>query len=363
MQKMPDIAVMLIATDGNMQIYDVNPEVCREFGYSREELVGQHIGRYLTETSRQMIKERVQFRETLGGISEMQVDVVTKTGELLPVEISTTRYLDDDGKQLWAQATLINMTAAKATVQQRLELVSQMQETQRSLNAFSRVASAQLRQPLSMLDSFTTMISSKIRPVLQSGVAEQLDMLQFQIKQFEAVVERMTSLAVVNEAADLQVVDLQALLDSALKPLQARIDEQQATIIVEGELPLVTIGSNQLGLVLHNLVDNALLYASPDRPLAVYIIGRTQGSQIELVIADNGVGFDPATKEAAFDAFRERNSGAGPQRLGVGLAVCRRIMEQLQGSIDVKPVPGKGCEFTLRFADNTPDPSLSQASA
>jgi light-regulated signal transduction histidine kinase (bacteriophytochrome) len=134
MQKMPDIAVMLLATDGNMQIYDVNPEVCREFGYSPEELIGQYIGRYLTQESRQMIKQRIQFREMLGGIREMQV------------------------------------------------------------------------------------------------------------------------------------VDLKALLDSALKPLQARISEQQATIIVEGELPLVTIGSDQLGLVLHNLVDNALLYASPDRP-------------------------------------------------------------------------------------------------
>jgi light-regulated signal transduction histidine kinase (bacteriophytochrome) len=134
MQKMPDIAVMLLATDGNMQIYDVNPEVCREFGYSPEELIGQYIGRYLTQESRQMIKQRIQFREMLGGIREMQV------------------------------------------------------------------------------------------------------------------------------------VDLKALLDSALKPLQARISEQQATIIVEGELPLVTIGSVQLGLVLHNLVDNALLYASPDRP-------------------------------------------------------------------------------------------------
>jgi light-regulated signal transduction histidine kinase (bacteriophytochrome) len=156
----------------------------------------------------------------------------------------------------------------------------------------------------------------------------------------------------------LHMVDLKLTLDAALKPLQARISQQQATVIIEGDLPVVTIGSDQLGLVLHNLVDNALLYAAPERPLAIYIIGRIKGDQVGLVVADNGVGFEPAAKEAIFDAFRDRSQHAGQQRTGVGLAVCRRIMDQLQGSIDVTPVMGQGCTFSLRFLDRTVDSSL-----
>jgi len=354
MYTLPDIAVMLIATDGHAKIADVNSEVCRQMGYDRADLIGVGIGKYLTPESRTRMLGRLQFRESAGGFQQLPVDIQCQDGAIIAVEISTRQLFDDEGQQSGAVATLINVTQSKLAERQCVLLATELAQTHRSLTAFSRIAAAQLGQPLAMLESFVTMIEHKARPLMTPAGVQQLDQLQMEIKQYGEVLSQAAALAAVDEGeAGLHVVDLAVMLPRCVESLRAKIDACQAACVAEDALSVVIIGTSQLERVIHNLIDNAMRYRVQDRVPAMHLIVTRDGALVEISVTDNGQGVDETNSEALFESFTRDARADRLQEKGVGLAICRRIMTQAGGTIRATPGADVGSRFTLPFTDHS----------
>jgi len=354
MVHLPDIVVMLILTDGDEKISAVNPEVSRQMGYRPEDLIGASIGKYLTPESRTRMLARLQFRGTAGGIEKLPIEIQCLDGSVMAVRVSTKQYFDDMGKQTGALATLINVTQGQQAELESVLIASELAQAHRSLGEFSRVVATQLSEPFSMFESFAGMIDHNARLLLATAGQQQLDDLQEQIKQFGEVLARVAALATVDTSdTGLHVVDLAVLVKHCVEGLRSKIEECQAAVIVEGDLSVVTIRSPQLDLVIHHLLDNAMRYRSPSRVLAIHLVCKRVGGQVEISVTDNGLGFDQKNCELIFESFKRDVRSDRLEKRGVGLAICRRIMAQADGAIHATSANGYGSTFILRFKDHS----------
>lgn len=141
-------------------------------------------------------------------------------------------------------------------------------------------------------------------------------------------------------------VDLNDVIDEVV----ADLDDQGAREAVQTMgLPVIEADKAQMYLLFLNLVSNALKFADPDRPVSVVVAARSVGDGYRTItVTDNGVGFDPATAPTLFEPF-QRGDDRRTEGSGIGLAVCRRIVERHAGTIRADSAVGMGSTFTIRL--------------
>ena len=138
-------------------------------------------------------------------------------------------------------------------------------------------------------------------------------------------------------------LDAGGILDKALTNLAVGIKESNACI-TRSALPRVRIHAFQLEQILQNLVGNSIRYRGTD-PLRIHVAAARQGSEWLFSVQDNGIGIDPQYKEHVFGLFKRLHSVADYPGTGMGLAICRGIVERIGGRIWVESEPGRGATF------------------
>jgi signal transduction histidine kinase len=141
------------------------------------------------------------------------------------------------------------------------------------------------------------------------------------------------------------------VLHEAVANLTKMIEESHASIESE-MLPVVNFDASQLGQVFQNLLDNAIKYRKPDDPLRVHISARQDNTEWVFIVADNGIGFDQGAAETIFEPFK-RLHGANTPGSGIGLAICKRIIERNGGRIWAESVVGRGSAFSFTIPVST----------
>lgn len=150
---------------------------------------------------------------------------------------------------------------------------------------------------------------------------------------------------------ELRPVDAEAVIDSALSDVHSLIEESGAVIErrIEPGLPFVTADEAALKQCLHNLVTNGLKYGGEGRWLG--ITARSRDGEVDIAVADRGIGIDPAELAQVFDPFYRGEAAVASQihGTGLGLSLARDLVQGMGGSIEAVSTPGKGSEFTLRL--------------
>jgi signal transduction histidine kinase len=174
--------------------------------------------------------------------------------------------------------------------------------------------------------------------------------MQNAARRMQAMIDGLLNLSRVNtRGSDFQRVHLTETAREVVEDLEAQIEKTGGRVIV-GPLPDVQGDPLQLRQLLENLVGNALKYHRADVPPVVEVSGEIiqEGKLklVQLVVADNGTGFDEAQSEKIFQPFM-RLHGRKYSGSGIGLAICRRIVERHGGSITARSVPGEGSRFII----------------
>jgi light-regulated signal transduction histidine kinase (bacteriophytochrome) len=149
-------------------------------------------------------------------------------------------------------------------------------------------------------------------------------------------------------------VAVQDLLDQVLVDIAPRIEEAGATVVVDGELPVVEADANAIGRLLQNLIVNAIKYARDGEAPRVTVRAwrrAPERSGWTLEVADEGPGIPPGAEERIFRVFQRLHGRDEGEGNGIGLAICRRIAERHGGSIGVKPTPGGGATFVVELTE------------
>jgi signal transduction histidine kinase len=233
------------------------------------------------------------------------------------------------------------------------ESLSELQRSNRELEAFASVAAHDLAAPLRVVVGYAEMLAaddSQFSP----QIAELLDKVASTSRRMQAQVDGLMALArVESEELTCDRYDIRTLVQEALTPLRDELERSAATVDV-GAMPMAVANATGVVQVFGNLLSNALKYGGRRPSVTVEAI-RASGAW-QFTVADRGVGLPEGDEGQLFELF-ERGSGTNPiPGAGIGLAVCRRIVERHGGRIWCSRRAGGGTEFHFTLPDRTPDP-------
>ena len=239
----------------------------------------------------------------------------------------------------------------------RRELERRSEELERSnrdLEQFAYIASHDLQEPLRMVSSYTTLLAEDLGDSLDDDARRHLDFAHDGALRMQQLVDDLLAYSRVNRGtdSDRQPVDCDQLVETATVDLHEAIAAAGATVTHD---PLPTVTGRPVGLrqLFTNLVGNAVKFRG-DEPVRVHVSAARDGPTWRFAVADNGIGLDPAQAERIFEVFKRLHPRDRYPGTGIGLAICRKVVEHHGGRIWVESQPGLGAtfRFTLPAADN-----------
>lgn len=227
-----------------------------------------------------------------------------------------------------------------------------LERSNQELQDFAYVASHDLQEPLRKIQAFGNLLETEYGDQLGDG-KDYLDRMRSAAKRMSALIEDILEFSrVTTKARGFQPVDLTVVAREVLEDLETRIEDTGATVVLD-KLPKIDADAMQIRQLLQNLIGNALKFHMEGRPPVVKIHAEVDISQpkqtrlITLSIEDNGVGFDEKYRDRIFAVFQRLHTRESYEGTGIGLAVCRKIVERHGGTISASSHPGKGATFTV----------------
>ncbi len=307
----------------------------------------------------------MEFMQAFDIKAKLAVPILLKQkfwGLLVAHQCSSTRQWSSFETELLKQlADQIGIALAQAQLLE--QETRQRQELTRSnaeLENFARVASHDLQEPLRKIVAFGDRLKAKYSEVLTDQGCDYLERMQNAAERMQTLIEDLLTLSrITTKAQPFVPVDLAQVTQEVLSDLEVRIEQTQGKVDV-GELPTLDADPLQMRQLLQNLIGNALKFHQRVEPPRVKIYSQLLQSEAQqptgssarhtlcqILVEDNGIGFDEKHTDRIFTAFARLHGRSEYEGTGMGLAICRKIVERHNGSITAKSQPGQGSTFIV----------------
>jgi signal transduction histidine kinase len=240
-------------------------------------------------------------------------------------------------------------------------LAEQTEELRRSnseLEQFAYVASHDLQEPLRKVASFCQLLEKRYGDELDDRAKQYIDFAVDGAKRMQVLINDLLTFSRVGRVHDAsRTVDLNQILDRALGNLALAVEESGAVVVRGDPLPEVTGDPTNLTMLLQNLIGNAVKFRRPDVPCRITFGCVGDGDEWHLTVEDNGIGVAPEFAEKVFIIFQRLHARDEYEGTGIGLALCRKIVEFYGGRIWLESVPtgGTRIHFTLPAVPAEPE--------
>jgi signal transduction histidine kinase len=234
-------------------------------------------------------------------------------------------------------------------VEERKEVEGRLKKSNEELQQFAYAVSHDLKEPLRAVASFLGLVDRRLasRGGADQDVHEFIGYAVDGAKRMDRLIDDLLEYSRVHtRGRAFQAVDLNDVLDQACGNLALAIEESGARLHVS-RLPTVTADPHQMVQLFQNLLGNAIKYHKPDVPPEVGVAAHEQEGVVQVEVRDNGIGVAPENFERIFVLFQRLHTTEEYEGTGIGLAVCKRIVERHGGSIGVESTPGQGCTFRV----------------
>jgi signal transduction histidine kinase len=212
------------------------------------------------------------------------------------------------------------------------------------LQQFAYVASHDLQEPLRMVASYTQLLAKRYKGKLDADADDFIGYAVDGATRMQRLInDLLTYSRVTSQGREFEQVDCDLLLDSVLSTLRLTIEENLA-VVTHDALPKVTADGGQLGQLFQNLVSNAIKFHGAEPP-RVHVSAERQNNQWLFSVRDNGIGVDPQYVDRIFVIFQRLHDREEYPGTGIGLALCKKIVERHGGHIWVESQPGRGATF------------------
>ena len=286
-----------------------------------------------------------------GSSASYQVErVVDATAGVIELTVALLPLPDKPGQTAVIQAR--DVTRQREAERAARDSLTELERSNRELEAFASVAAHDLAAPLRVVVGYAEMLAQD-ESELSPQIAELLDKVASTSRRMQAQVDGLMTLArIEGEELTSDRLDIRALVDEALAPLRDEIERRRAIVEI-GPLPVAVGNATGLIQVFGNLLSNALKYGG-ERPSVTVEAIRASGAW-QFTVCDRGIGLPEGDEGQLFELF-ERGGGTGRiPGAGIGLAVCRRIVERHGGRIWCTRRNGGGAEFHFTLPDRVPD--------
>jgi light-regulated signal transduction histidine kinase (bacteriophytochrome) len=232
------------------------------------------------------------------------------------------------------------------------------------LEQFAFVASHDLQEPLRKIQAFGDRLKVKCESSQSTEIRDYLDRMQNAAARMRTLINDLLAFSrVIRSSEPFVAVDLAVVTKEVLGDLEVRIEKSGAKVEVQA-LPSIDADPMQMRQLMLNLISNALKFQPPGAVPVVKITSRSltavSGENLcEVSVEDNGIGFDEKYLDKIFAVFQRLHGRSEYEGTGVGLAVCRRIVDRHHGNILAKSQPGKGATFIITLPVNQPKPEVT----
>jgi signal transduction histidine kinase len=279
--------------------------------------------------------------ETHGGTHSSEYRHVRPGGTVVWVKGSATELADSEGEFSGYIGTITDITALKHAEQLKDQFLS--------------LVSHELRTPLATIYGGSRLLKERFERIPEEDRVELLADIVSEAERLQRIIENLLLLTRLDTAGlELEPVPLQVTTRKIIEKVQARSTYRSFKLDIDEEVPAVMANPTYVELVLENLIGNAIKYSPNDSIIDIEVRSIDEGATV--VIADRGIGIDDEQAERLFEAFyRSKQARTLASGVGIGLAVCKRVIEVQEGSIWGRPREGGGSEFGfyLRGAPDT----------
>jgi signal transduction histidine kinase len=232
---------------------------------------------------------------------------------------------------------------ADDAVRERTRMLEHMN---RELEEFAAVASHDLQEPLRKIRTFASRLRALLAPNLDDTTTDYFRRMDDAASRMQQLMEDLLAYAQLARAVSPRPVDLAQITREVLRDLETAIEQAGARIEV-GELPALIGVPLQLRQLMQNLIANALKFARPGVPPVVHIEGTRTGDRVTIAVGDNGIGFDEKHLARIFAMLQRLHGRGAYPGSGMGLAICRRVVEAHGGEITARSTPNEGSTFLV----------------
>ena len=340
----PD-AMVIVNEAGDIVLLNLQAE--KQFGYRRDELVGRKVTNLIPEgfAERLIADGNRTAAEALVQQIGMGIDLYgrRKDGSEFPIEMMLSPLESAHG--ILVTAAIRNITVRKEGEENLLRTAEELKQTNDQLQQFAYVASHDLQEPLRMVASYTQLLAKRYVGRLDSDADEFISYAVDGCNRMQTLIRDL--LAYSHSGTDgkaQRVISTEDVLQEVLINLRAMIEESGA-VVTHDSLPTIMSSGSQLAQIFQNLIGNAIKYRSASAPRVHISATKNDGKGWVLSVRDNGMGIEPQYFEKIFVLFQRLHGREEFSGTGIGLAVCKKIVEQLGGTIWVESQPEKGSTF------------------
>ncbi len=340
----PD-AMVVVNQDGDIVLLNLQAE--KQFGYRRDELLGQKVTNIIPEGfAERLIADRLRSAEDalaqqIG--TGIELTGLRKNGSEFPIELMLSPLESADGTLV--TAAIRDISVRKQAEQELARNVEELSRSNEELGQFAYIASHDLQEPLRMVASYTQLLSRRYTGKLDKDADEFIAFAVDGANRMQHLIQDLLTYSRVGtKVNDLRDISSEDALQRALVNLQSAIADSGA-LVTHDVLPTVQADETQLVQLFQNLVGNAIKYQSPGIPLVHISTDKNGGGKWIFSVQDNGIGIDPKYFERIFGMFQRLHKRDEFDGTGIGLAICKKIVERHGGNISVESKPGKGSTF------------------
>lgn len=340
-----DQSAIVAITDVRGNIIHANDKFCEISKYSRDELLGQN--HRILNSGYHPKEFFVDLWKTIasGKAWEGEIRNRAKDGSYYWVYTTIVPSLNAAGKPYEYVSIRYEITQKKMAEEKLKLYANRLEASNEELQNFATVAAHDLQEPLRKIQSFGERLKTKAKDVLTPELMDYVDRIQSSAERMRRLIDDLLSYSrVASRAQPFEPVDLNQLLSEVLTDLEVRIEQADAKIHV-GKLPRIEADPAQIRQLFQNLLSNALKFKKPGVAPEIAVDATVSGNICTVTVQDNGIGFEEKYLDRIFKIFQRLHGRFEYEGTGIGLAICRRIVERHGGTLTARSAPGEGATF------------------
>jgi PAS domain S-box-containing protein len=345
-QGVKDYAILMLDPEGRITSWSDAAE--RIKGYRAEEIIGEYSSKFYTPEAIAQGKPSQHLKVAAEqGRSEDEGQRVRKDGSIFWASVVITALRDKTGRLCGFAKVTRDITERKKSEEALAETIGELKRSNDELQHFAYVASHDLQEPLRMVASYTQLLAQRYKGRLDTDADEFIAYAVGGCNRMQDLIQDLLTYSRAGTSGNgkaLLKVSSENVLKEALANLQGTI-EVSGAVVTHDSLPTLTTDDTQLVQVFQNLVGNAIKYRGAEVPHVHVSATKNGGNEWIFSVRDNGLGIDPQYFDRIFVLFQRLHGREEFKGTGIGLAICKKIVERQGGRIWVESQPEKGSTF------------------
>ena len=349
------MADSLFVIDAEARIRVINDAARNLFGYEDADILGRSIESLEAPEFHGSIGHTLGELGLRGPVRDQERVFLDHQGRRIDVSISISPIFDEETEE-GAVVIVRDIRERKRAEDEFRAFAQKLQQSNRELEDFAYVASHDLQEPLRKIQAFGDRLRSKYSSSLPPEAVDYLNRMQSAAGRMQSLInDLLTFSRVTTKAQPFRKVSLEEIAQEVAKDLEARVMEVGGRIVI-GPLPTIDADPLQMRQLLQNLIGNGLKFHRKGVPPVVSVYGmildEPGDSLCEVVVSDNGIGFEEKYADRIFTMFERLHGRGSYEGTGIGLAICRKIAQRHGGDIRATSEPGEGATFIATLPIN-----------